>query len=65
MNKYYITAEIAEEMPSYDFVVKAKTATEAHKIAKKIITHDYPDYRFDYTLVEVTPKLLIDLMTIN
>jgi len=44
MNYYYISAEIAENMPDYNFVLKAKTCNSAVNKAFKIIKADYGDY---------------------
>lgn len=42
---FYITAELAEGIPSYNFVVKADTEDQARDIAREIIENDYPEYR--------------------
>ncbi len=46
MKKYfYITAEISEEVPSYNFVLEADNEDHARELAEKIITSDYDYYR--------------------
>ena len=62
---YYIIQELEEGLPDYDFVVKADNYMEAHEIATKVITTDYPDYEINYSCHQVTAKQLLERLTIN
>jgi len=43
--KYYATwTTIQEDMPDYDLIIKAKTESEAFKIAREIATEDYGEH---------------------
>lgn len=69
MKYYFISAEIEEGYPDYDFVLKALCLDDAIKEAKKILKKDYPETfngysdRFDAQMV--TGEKLLSLMTIN
>ena len=66
MKTFYVRADIQEEMPTYDFVVKANTRKQAEKIAKKIIATDYQDFTdYPFSCEEVTAQELLETMTIN
>lgn len=70
MKNYYIRAEVCEEYPDYDFVIKAKTQEEAEKIAKNILIQDYPDifvgkYADRFSCYEITAEELLRNLTIN
>lgn len=66
---YYVVCNVGEGVPSYNFVVRAKTLKEADKIARKILKTDYPENweynKDDYSIGEVTPQQLVDNLTIN
>lgn len=40
---YFVTAEIGEGYPDYEFIIKETTLNKAEKKAHKIIKNDYPD----------------------
>jgi len=70
MENYYISTEIEENMPTYDFILKAKTEKEAEKLAHKIIKKDYPEhYKYgkasDIYIEEITAEKLLKDLTLN
>lgn len=69
MKYYLMSCDVGEGIPSYEFVIKAKTLKGAETIGRKILKGDYPenwDYNQDsYSIHEVTAEELLDIMTIN
>ena len=72
MKNYFIRADLGEETPSYDFVVKAKGLDEAVRIAKIELKSSYTDQwnwnepdGIDFTCQTITAKGLLDRLTIN
>ena len=67
MKHYYIRAEINEEYPDYDFVVRARSLDGALTIANEILEKDYPEeYRKDnFYCKMITAKELLAILTIN
>jgi len=67
---YYIRAEVSEEYPDYDFIIKAQTQAQAEKQAKKILMHDYPDifvgkYADRFSCHGITAQELLEILTIK
>ena len=44
MKYFFIRADVGDEVPSYEFVIKANKMETAEKIANKIIKQDYQEY---------------------
>lgn len=70
MKNYFISAEVEEGYPDYDFVVKEKTQKQAEIIAKKELKTSYPDifagrYADRFSCHEVTGDELLERLTIN
>lgn len=70
MKNYFIRAEIGEEYPDYEFVIKSKTQKQAEKLAQKELTTSYPDifvgkYADRFSCHEITAQELLERMTIN
>jgi hypothetical protein len=69
MKNYFITFEVAEGVPDYDFVIRAKTEKSAQNIARKIIMQDYPMeweiQKGDFGCSEITAEQLLKQMTLN
>lgn len=69
MKNYYVLCDVGEGIPSYDFVVRAKTLKEAIKIGGKILKTDYPenwDYnKNDFSVCEITARQLLKRLTLN
>ena len=63
-NNYYIVADIGDDIPSYNFVVKAGSRIEAEAIAENTLERDYSDYK-DYTCREITADELLKQLTVN
>ena len=76
---YYISMDLKEGTPCYDFVIKAKNIDEAKEIANGIIWKDYPEemsLQNDMTTdteetlesfwcEEVTADRLLEILTVN
>lgn len=65
---YYILADLGEGIPSYDFVLKAKSEEEARKLASEILEKDYPEDPEDsktFSCHEITAEQLLEQMTLN
>lgn len=82
MKKYFfVSADIGEGIPSYQFVLNAPNIEEATREAFEIITRDYPEectakggggvywekdgIYDDFSVHELTAKEIIERLTIN
>lgn len=79
MKNYYISMDLKEGMPCYDFVIKANNIDEAKEIANGIIWKDYPEEMSllndnttdteetleSFWCKEITPEELLEKLTIN
>jgi hypothetical protein len=71
MKNYYVRADLGEEVPSYDFIVKAKTQEEAEKLAEKELKESYAEQwsygvgGIDFSCYEITAEELLARLTIN
>lgn len=66
---YYVTCDVGEGVPSYDFVIRAKNLEEAERIGGGILKTDYPENweynKNSYAVYEVTAKTLLNRMVLN
>lgn len=72
MKNYYIVADIGEGIPSYNFILRAKSIDIAKLKAGKILKTDYPDQwnwngelGIDFTCREITAEQLLKDLTLN
>jgi hypothetical protein len=72
MKNYYIRADLGDGIPSYDFVIRAKTLINAENKAWKILRQDYSEVftekRFrtgDFSICEITAEELLKRLTLN
>jgi hypothetical protein len=66
---FFVSAQISEDYPNYNFVVRARKIEDATDIAERTISDDYPDFNcvaFDRdTIKEITGDKLIERLLIN
>lgn len=69
MKYYFITFELGDGIPNYDFVIRAKTLKSAENIARKILKQDYPmEWKIqkgDFGCGETTAEQLLKDLTLN
>lgn len=71
MKNYYVSCELEEGTPDYNFVIKAENQDEADEKAFTIILKDYPEYeknndsQYNFSVKEITADELLAKMTLN
>lgn len=67
MKYYFIRADVGDDVPSYEFILKATSLRKACLKANKIIKYDYQDYdNADFSCREVkTFENILTEMLIN
>lgn len=76
MKKYYISMDLGEGVPIYDFVINAENEDEGKRIANDILWSNYPEEMSlqgndkgeteeAFWITEITAEELLERMTIN
>lgn len=68
MEYYYVSYEVSESYPSYNFIIKAENWAEAKELAEKEIATSYPEEwedNKDYYLAETNVYDLLKRLKIN